>query len=105
MQVDLTQIILAVITLLGAVLTTFVIPLLKQKLSLQQQEALDKAIKIAVYAAEQTKGKESGDARKAWVLQFLKEQGINVDLEAVDAQIEAVVKTLKIEQGKQANQQ
>ncbi len=105
MQIDLTQIILAVITLLGAVLSTFVIPLLKSKLTLQQQEAVDKAIKIAVYAAEQTKSNESGDARKAWVLKFLKEQGINVDLDAVDAQIEAVVKTLKIEQGKQANQQ
>ncbi len=97
MQVDLTQIILAIIALLGTVVTTFVIPLLREKLSEKQQETLNKLIDIGVYAADQLYNMEQTAEKKSYVQNLLIEKGYNVDLESIDAAIEATVKKLKIE--------
>jgi len=98
MHVDLTQIILAVIALLGTVLTTFLIPLLKDKLTEKQQDKLKALIKTGVYAAEQLM--KTGEDKKKYVENLLIESGYNVDLESVNAAIEAAVKELKIELNK-----
>ena len=52
-QIDLTQIILAVITLIGALISRYLIPWLKAKLDDRQTEALNAIVRVAVYAAEQ----------------------------------------------------
>lgn len=98
MNIDLTQIILAIIALLGTVITTFVIPLLRQKLTEKQQETLSALIRIGVYAAEQLL--TTGEEKKKYVEDLLKEKGYDVDLESVNAAIEAAVKELKIELNK-----
>lgn len=95
-MIDLTEIILAVIAVLGTILTAVVVPLLKQKLTENQQEILGKIVKTGVYAAEQLFGGGTGAQKKEWVLKYLSDQGYNVDLESINAQIEAVVKELKI---------
>lgn len=104
MQIDLTQIILAVITLLGAITTGYVIPLLKSKLdnenaklSESQQSMLQAAIKTGVFAAEQLFNSDQGKQKKSYVLSLLESQGYAIDSAAVDAAIEAAVKKLKIE--------
>ena len=51
--IDLTQIILAIITLIFALLMRYVIPSVKEKLNGNQLEMLQIAVKTAVYAAEQ----------------------------------------------------
>lgn len=94
MQVDLTQIILAVIALLGAVLTTFVIPWLKGKMSAQQLATMNNAIKVAVYAAEQMFTPEKWMEKKAWVVSLLQKQGYDANIAAIDAAIEAEVLAL-----------
>ena len=98
MSIDLTQVILAVIALLGTVLTTFVIPLLKAKLDIErsnlsenQSNMLRLAITTAVTAAEQLYNSSEGQQKKAYVLNLLKTQGYDVDSAAIDAAIEAVV--------------
>lgn len=96
MQIDLTQIILAVIALISAVVTGFLIPLLKSKLSAQQLDGLKAAAKIAVFAAEQTHIPEQWAEKKKYAQQLLKEQGYDIDTDKVDAAIEAAVKELKI---------
>lgn len=96
MQIDLTQIILAVIALLSAVITGFVIPLLKSKLTDQQLAGLQAAAKIAVYAAEQLHVPEEWAKKKEYARQLLKEQGYDISTDKVDAAIEAAVKELKI---------
>lgn len=98
MQFDLTQIILAVITLMGSVVTSFIIPLLKQKLTEKQQETLLALIKTGVYAAEQLK--DTGSDKKEYVKQLLAEKGYDADLNEIDAAVEAAVKELKIELSK-----
>lgn len=97
-MVDLTQVILAVIALLGTILTTFVIPLLKAKLDLErsnlsenQANMLRLAITTAVTAAEQLYKSDEGRQKKAYVLNLLRQQGYDVDSAAIDAAIEAVV--------------
>ena len=53
MQIDLTQIILAVITLIFALISRYVIPYAKSKLNKDQMELLQTFVKAGVYAAEQ----------------------------------------------------
>ena len=60
MQIDLTQIILAVITLIFGILMRYVIPQAKSKLNTDQMELLRIAVKTAVYAAEQMYNSNQG---------------------------------------------
>lgn len=107
MNIDLTQIILAIIALLTAVVTGYVIPLLKSKLNNEnskltesQQALLQAAIKTGVFAAEQLYNSDQGQQKKHYVLSLLETQGYAIDSTAIDAAIEAAVKELKIEMSK-----
>ena len=104
MQIDLTQIILAVITLIFGLISRYAIPYAKSKLNRDQMELLRIAVKTAVYAADQLYHSDQGQEKKAYVINLLKEQGYIVDPEKIeptmDALIEAMVKELKLEQGK-----
>ena len=98
MTIDVTQIILAIITLIGAIITRFLIPLLKTKLKVEdgklsenQAYLLNLAITTAVTAAEQLYKSEEGQQKKAYVLNLLRLQGYDTDSAAIDAAIEAVV--------------
>jgi len=98
MQIDLTQIILAIITLIGAVITKYLIPLLKSKLlnedsklSETQRKLIAIAIETAVGAAEQIYNSEEGGKKKAYVKAVLQSQGFDVDTAAIDAAIEDAV--------------
>lgn len=79
-------------------LTRFLIPLLKSKLSNEnakltenQRNMLMLAITTAVTAAEQLFRSDEGQKKKAYVLALLEQQGYKTDNSAIDAAIEAVV--------------
>lgn len=98
MTIDLTQIILAIIAVISAVLTGYVIPLLKSKLNTENDKASENkrmliklAIQTAVTAAEQLYTSEQGTEKKAYVLALLRSQGYQTDTAAIDAAIEAEV--------------
>lgn len=99
MTINLTQIILAVITLIGAIITRYVIPWLKDKLDDRQYDVLATLVRVGVFAAEQLFSKEQWKEKKQYVLDLLVENGYEVDVTAVDALIEATVRELRIEQG------
>ena len=99
MTIDLTQIILAVITLISGVLTGFVIPWIKNKLSDHQYETFATLVRVGVFAAEQLFTSEQWKEKKQYVVDLLKENGYTVDTTAIDALIEATVRELRIEQG------
>ncbi len=107
MTIDLTQIILAVITLLFGILMKYVIPNVKSKTDTNQLELIRAAVKTAVYAVEQLYKSKPGQEKKALVLQFLREQGFAVDSEEVEKQIswviEEIVKSMNIEQNEHTN--
>ena len=99
MQIDLTQIILAIITLIGAIVTRYVIPWIKTKLTDHQYEVFNGLVRTGVFAAEQIFTSEQWKEKKQYVVDLLKENGYTVDTTAVDALIEATVRELRIEQG------
>lgn len=103
-QIDLTPIILSVITLIFGLISKYAIPYAKSKMNSDQMDILRTAVKTAVYAAEQLYTSDQGKAKKQYVIDLLKEQGYIVDPDqvepAMDALIEAMVKELKIETAK-----
>ena len=95
---DMTKIIEAIITLLVALITIFVIPYIKSKLSANELAEIIKWVKIAVQAAEMIyKESGMGKEKKKFVENFLTEHGIKVDIEQLDALIESAVLELKKE--------
>lgn len=105
MTIDLTQIILAVITLLFGVLMRYVIPNIKAKTNANQMEIIRAAVKSAVYAVEQLYKSKPGQEKKQLVIEFLKEQGYILDDTQIENNInyliEEIVKELNIEQKKE----
>ena len=101
-QIDLTQIILAVATLIFGLLMRYVIPMIKNKLDGNQIELLRIAVKTAVYAAEQLYGSKQGQEKLQYVIDLLYKQGFIVNKNQVEdsirAMIESFVKELNMEQ-------
>ena len=91
MNIDYTELIQAVIALVSVLITTFIIPLLKRKLSAEKLEELKKWVSIAVTAAEQLYGSKTGQQKKEYVLSFLIDKGIVFDAAEVATMIEAEV--------------
>ena len=90
-NIDYTALIQAIITLTSLIITGFVIPLLKKKLSNERLDELKKWTGIAVKAAEQLYGSEAGQQKKEYVVAFLLSKGIVFDIDEVNALIEAEV--------------
>ena len=99
MTIDLTQIILAIITLIGAIITRYLIPWIKDKLDDRQYDVFATLVRVGVFAAEQIFTSEQWKEKKQYVVDLLEENGYTVNTTAVDALIEATVRELRIEQG------
>lgn len=95
-MVNITPIIVAFFGLISAVLTVIVAPLIKAKTTAQQQAEIQLLVNIAVAAAEQIfVGSGKGEEKKAYVLEWLAARGITVDMDVLNAMIEAAVYALK----------
>lgn len=98
---DLTPIVNAVITLIAAIVTTFLIPWIKSKIDAAKLAQIVEWVGIAVRAAEQIYNESGmGEKKKQYVLDFLADKGFTLDPNSVNAMIEAAVKNLNIEQNK-----
>ena len=75
MKRDVTQVVLALMTLISGVVTTFLVPWLKQRLNAGQRERLAALIRVGVFAAQQLFLSDEGVRKKAYVIQLLEEQG------------------------------
>ena len=80
-MIDITPIVNAVIALLAAGVSVFLIPWIKSKTTDAQRKELLEWVKIGVAAAEQ-------------LYEFLASMGFTVDEEAINAAIEAAVNQL-----------
>lgn len=92
MGIDLTHILTAFIALIGAIITYYIIPLLKGKISADNWQEIVKWVEIAVAAAEQMQ--RAGIItvpKKDFVLAFLKDKGVTITDQELDALIEAAV--------------
>lgn len=97
MNIDYTELLQAVIALLATLITTFVIPIIRKKLTAEKTEELKKWVGVAVKAAEQLYGSKTGQEKKEYVVAFLMSKGIVFDVDEVNAMIEAEV--YKLTQG------
>lgn len=86
------QILTLIISLIGVILTYFVVPWLRSKTNTQQLDTIKLWINIAVAAAEQMKavGLLQID-KKEYVLKFVRDKGITITDQELDALIEAAV--------------
>ncbi len=100
MTIDLTQIILAVITLIFGLITRYAIPWIKSKLDERKYDVFNGLVRVGVFAAEQLFTSDQWKEKKQYVVDLLKSEGYDVDTVAVDALIESTVKELKIELNK-----
>ena len=92
---DITPIVEAVFALVLAVIAAFVIPYIRSKTTLSQQAEIQSLVTIAVTAAEQIfRGTGLGEKKKAYVLQWLQDHGVTVNMEKLDAMIESAVHVL-----------
>ena len=91
----------AVIALIAAIITTFLIPWIKSKIDAAKLAQIVEWVGIAVRAAEQIYNESGmGEKKKQYVLDFLADKGFTLDPNSINAMIEASVKNLNIEQNK-----
>lgn len=101
---DLTFNILKIIVSVATVLiSVYVIPLLKEKLSESKYQRLLDMVEVAVRAAEQTiKGSGQGAVKKEQVIEsvsfWMLQHGVDITPEQLDELIEAVVFNMKREE-------
>lgn len=91
MNFDMTDIIECIIALLSALVSAFVIPYIKSRLSESKRSQLIFWINTAVRAAEQLYGSKTGKDKKEYVVSFLLSKGIVFDIDEVTALIESEV--------------
>lgn len=92
MDINMTTVMEAVITLVVAVITSILIPYIKSKTTNEEQRTINEWVRIAVTCAEQIyKGQGRGEEKKKYVLNWLENYGIILDEDAIDAMIESAV--------------
>ena len=99
-MINWTDIVVALIGLMGAILTAVIVPLVRSKTTEKQRENTYTVIKSAVWGAEQILKREdpTGEIRKQYVIDYLLGKGIKLDLEDLNILIEAAVKELNLAQ-------
>lgn len=100
-MVDLTPIITAVLTLIFSLITAFLIPYIKTKVSAEQFATIKLWVQVAVQAAEMLYvGSGRGEEKKKYVIEFLNSKGFTLNAEEIENLIESVVLELKQSQVK-----
>lgn len=93
MEINLTPIIQAIITLLAALVTYKLVPWIKARTTAEQQAILLTTTRTLVFAAEQIYGPLKGKEKLLYVKGKLAQKGYSVDIDA----IEAMVREMNIE--------
>ena len=95
-MVDLTPIFEALIALVGTVITVFLIPWLKTKLTNEQLSKARAVVQIGVFAAEKAYGAGNGDKKLKYVEDLLATKKIKLDTTTLKAMVDAEVKKLEL---------
>lgn len=91
MNIDYTELFQAIIALAATIITSFLVPYIKRKLSAEKTQELKRWVSVAVKAAEQLFASKTGLEKKEYVVSFLLSKGIVFDVDEVNAMIEAEV--------------
>lgn len=96
-MINLTPVFNALIALVFALLTAFLVPWIKANLTAKQTDQLVKWAEIAVAAAQQLYWSVDGETRKQHALELLAEKGFDIDSTEVQNALEAAVLKLHSE--------
>lgn len=88
MNINLTPILEALIGLLAAMITYRLIPWIKERTTVAQQEKMETLVRIAVFAAEQLYGAGHGSEKLDYVIRWLHERGYDVDRAEIEAAVQ-----------------
>lgn len=95
-MIDITTIIEAVITLIVALITTFLIPYLRKKYDAETLATIRLWVKVGVKAAEQLfDGEGRGEEKLEYVMNFIESKGFTIDTDSLRAMVEAEVLELE----------
>jgi len=98
---NITQILLGVIVLIGAAVSLFVLPYVKTHMTSEQISILTGIAQTVVYAAEKIFGAKMGSDKLAYALGLAKsllgKKGLTFDEDVIRAAIEAQVQQLSLE--------
>lgn len=106
MEVDLTQVVVILVTLVSAVMTGILFPLIRSKVSAAQWELIKEFAVAGVQAAEillgAGNGKEKFEQAKRYIEQQCKKYGIKIDMDTVRVAIENAWKALGLDKKEEA---
>lgn len=95
-MVDITPVINLLMTVIVGLITVYLIPWIKSRITVQQREEIDACVKILVMAAEQLyKGTGKGQQKKQYVLNFLADKGLTLNMDMINNMVEAAVLEIK----------
>ena len=94
---NVTEIISAVLTIIAALISAFVIPFLKSKLSETQRTRIMDYVSVAVMAAEKlfpsVDGEKMGKEKLEYVANFLETKGITFNVDDVHDEIRVMIES------------
>ena len=106
MEVDLTQIMVILVTLVSAVMTGILFPLIRSKVSAAQWELIKEFAVAGVQAAEillgAGNGKEKFEKAKDYIEAQCKAHGIKIDMDTIEVAIENAWKALGLDKKEEA---
>lgn len=95
MTIDLTPVFQAIIAIICALVTTYLIPWIKARTSVEKQEQISAWLEIAVYSAEKLWGSGHGSEKLAYARKVLEEHGFTFDESTLMALINAKIKQME----------
>lgn len=95
-NIDLTPIFQALIVLVAALITRYVVPWIKAKTTLDQRREIRDLVSILVFAAEKLyTGSGRGEEKLAWVKEHLDAHGYKLDTDELAELVNAEIKKLE----------
>lgn len=86
-NIDLTPVVQGLIVVIGILITRYLVPWLKAKMTIAQREKLAGVVETFVFAAEQIYGSGWGKDKLHYVEARLLENGYTVDIDLIEATV------------------
>ena len=92
---DLTKLAQAIISLAAGIVSLYLVPWLRSKLTNEQLSKAKSWVQIAVFAAEKLYGAGNGDQKLVYAEEILRKHGIRLDTATLKAMINAQIKEME----------
>lgn len=94
---DITPVIKIILALLSIIITSFLIPYLKQKTTASERKKIYEMVQTMVKAAEQLFGHGTGKEKLQYVTSALERKGYRVDLDDAEDELRVMIESAVLE--------